>query len=51
MEQQKRVVDDGNLFSWIQINKKYFRTTPGITKIIQVVSTFRLVSYSLIRKS
>ncbi|XP_065203080.1 uncharacterized protein LOC135833286 [Planococcus citri] len=37
MEQQKRVVDDGNLFSWIQINKKYFRTAPGITKIIQVV--------------
>lgn len=38
-QQQKRVADDG-LFSWIQINKKYFRTAPGITKIIQLVSDF-----------
>lgn len=28
--------------SWIKINLEYFKTTPGIIKISEIVSTFRI---------
>lgn len=27
-----------NIFSWVEINYKYFKTLPGILKLVQLVS-------------
>lgn len=38
--EQTKGETDNNLFSWIQINRHYFTTFPGILKIIELVSIF-----------
>lgn len=30
-----------NIFSWVEINYKYFKTLPGILKLVQLVSFMR----------
>lgn len=42
VEQNKEQSDD-NLFSWIRINRHYFKTLPGIMKIVELVSLFTCV--------
>lgn len=33
----------GNVFAWVEINYKYFKTVPGILKLVQLVSVTKII--------
>lgn len=38
----------GNVFAWVEINYKYFKTVPGILKLVQLVSFIQTIISDLL---